>query len=220
MGREMSTREVVDRMRVAVGVSSDAELARLLNVSASTPRAWVRRESVPQRYLAEVSARTNAAVDWLMTGEGDTKRKRRLELYLIPELLEIAIFSAEKTRESMDHLSEVTISQLAPLVEEEHDRVLRLFNEFKQAGLHEDAILKAIRRSYDMPEESRVIDWKTGEPVCSAGWATNSDPSSPISAYVRLTPLTTAESDASDAARPLLEEHKMRGPGAGNDADE
>ena len=172
----MSARAIVDRMRAELGAKSDAEMARVLGVSAGTPAAWVRRGSVPQRYLAEVSARTNATVDWLLTGEGEAKRKDAvIRLYLMPELLEIAIHAAEVAKSSIDHLKNVSVSQLAALIDEEYDRASRLFHEFKDAGLNEEAVIKAIRRSSDMPEESQVIDWMTGEPFAPRRSATSED---------------------------------------------
>lgn len=70
MGREKgSPKEILERMKLAYGVSSNVELSKLIKTPVSTMSNWISRDSVPFRYVYDCAQATGKDVDWLISGE-------------------------------------------------------------------------------------------------------------------------------------------------------
>lgn len=67
----MNANEVIDRVKDAMNIEQDQELASRLSVSRSTIAAWRRRGSIPAKYLSEMMIEGTISLDWLLTGVGD-----------------------------------------------------------------------------------------------------------------------------------------------------
>jgi hypothetical protein len=63
--------EVIDRMREALCLKSDGELASYLGIAKTTASSWRRRNSIPYAECVELAMRGAARLEWLITGEGD-----------------------------------------------------------------------------------------------------------------------------------------------------
>ena len=61
----------VDRAKSALGVKTDSELARALEVSTSVIPGYNRRNSVPLEQCIKIAERTGVSLDWLILGKGD-----------------------------------------------------------------------------------------------------------------------------------------------------
>jgi len=60
-------------MREALGVRTDAELARALGLRESAPGNWRARDSVPYRQCVEIATDRGVQLDWLVLGRGPPK---------------------------------------------------------------------------------------------------------------------------------------------------
>ncbi|WJV52916.1 phage repressor protein CI [Pectobacteriaceae bacterium CE90] len=70
---------VIPRMRSAYGVKNSVELARTLDIPASTLHNWTVRGSVPGNYIIQCSLETGSSLEWLVYGEvSNAIRKRSL----------------------------------------------------------------------------------------------------------------------------------------------
>ncbi|WP_174866813.1 helix-turn-helix domain-containing protein [Pectobacterium polaris] len=61
---------VLSRLMELLGVASDSELARALDVNRQTLASWRKRESVPYSICVNLSEEKNISLDWLLTGRG------------------------------------------------------------------------------------------------------------------------------------------------------
>lgn len=64
-----SPKEIIERMKLAYGVSSNVELSKLIETPVSTMSNWLSRDSVPFRYVYECAQVTGKDVDWLLNGK-------------------------------------------------------------------------------------------------------------------------------------------------------
>nr|WP_158608539.1 helix-turn-helix domain-containing protein [Stagnimonas aquatica] len=62
--------EVLDRLQVVLGVSSDSALARPLGVGVSTPASWRNRNSIPFDECMQVALERGVSLDYLILGRG------------------------------------------------------------------------------------------------------------------------------------------------------
>lgn len=64
------TEAVIERIRTSIGVKTDAELCRALNLKPQTLSGWKSRDSIPYELCEQVVSKYDASMDWLLTGEG------------------------------------------------------------------------------------------------------------------------------------------------------
>lgn len=61
---------IVDRMKIAVGVARDKELAEYLGSSKSGPAVWKSRGSIPISECIKIAQDKSCSLDWLILGRG------------------------------------------------------------------------------------------------------------------------------------------------------
>lgn len=62
--------EVLKRLHEAFDVSSDAQLARKLQISPGTVSSWRARGSIPYESAVEIAEKDGVSLDWLLLGRG------------------------------------------------------------------------------------------------------------------------------------------------------
>jgi len=73
--------EIIERMKKAINVNSDADLAKFLGLSETTVSKWKKRERIPEKnYLAFLN-KTNVNPDWLLTGEGEMYKTDKIQVF-------------------------------------------------------------------------------------------------------------------------------------------
>lgn len=65
---------VMRRLKQATGASSDAALAKALDISPQTLSSWKSRDRVPYALCVDLALREGVSLDWLLLGEGDPLR--------------------------------------------------------------------------------------------------------------------------------------------------
>lgn len=65
---ELEASEIIERLKRAIGVQTDADLAALLDVTRTTLSNWRSRNSVPLARLRPVCKRLGVPLDYLVTG--------------------------------------------------------------------------------------------------------------------------------------------------------
>lgn len=65
-----SATDVLERLKLALGASSDSELCRMTGVNRQTLGNWKGRDSVPYPLCVKISEDMGISLDWLLTGEG------------------------------------------------------------------------------------------------------------------------------------------------------
>lgn len=68
--RTISADEVLERLKLVLGESSDSGLARAIGGTPQTISSWRQRNSIPYSKCVEISQSTGASLDWLLTGTG------------------------------------------------------------------------------------------------------------------------------------------------------
>lgn len=78
-----SAKEIIERMKSALGATSDQDLADLIGVAKTTVSSWRQRNSIPYKVCVKlasgtwfglekgVDSRAKISLPWLITGEGD-----------------------------------------------------------------------------------------------------------------------------------------------------
>lgn len=65
---------VVHRLKQATGTSSDAALAKVLDISPQTLSSWKSRDRIPYALCVDLALRKGVSLDWLLLGEGGPLR--------------------------------------------------------------------------------------------------------------------------------------------------
>ena len=78
---------VIERMKVALSVSTDSALAKSLGLKGSgTVSSWKTRGSIPFNECLKISQNKNISLDWLISGEGAKYNYAYMTLSAIKEL--------------------------------------------------------------------------------------------------------------------------------------
>lgn len=77
MKDEFQSGPIIDRMREAVGVKKDADLAVVLNVAPGTIATWRKRNSVPYEHCLSLSVNHGVSLNWLLLGYGEMPMMKR-----------------------------------------------------------------------------------------------------------------------------------------------
>ncbi len=94
MSREklQNVKEVIDRLKMALKVKTDTELAKHLGVNQSTISVWKTRKSINWDLIITKCKDIN--IDWLLTGEGEMFRKKQDSVEFVPAVA-VPIISAQ-----------------------------------------------------------------------------------------------------------------------------
>ncbi len=85
---KQSASQVIERIKTAVGVSTDSELCRLTNTNRQALSNWKTRDSVPYTLCVKIANDLNVSIDWLLTGDGEMLRgvtNQACSSYLAPK---------------------------------------------------------------------------------------------------------------------------------------
>lgn len=82
---------VIDRLKEALGVSSDVALADALKTSKQNISKWKTRNSVPYAEAVFVSFSKGVSLDYLLAGERSPRSSSRLPSNLDPEFLRASL---------------------------------------------------------------------------------------------------------------------------------
>lgn len=72
--QRLAAGSVLDRIRQALGLSSDGELSRELGIGRSTVGAWRAQGRVPYALCVELHLREGLSLDWLLAGSGEMRK--------------------------------------------------------------------------------------------------------------------------------------------------
>jgi hypothetical protein len=73
-GYDTETEKIIGRLKKALKVKSDGQLANYLGISRQNVGAARKREDVPPGWIYKVSALTGCSMDWLRFGQGPKMR--------------------------------------------------------------------------------------------------------------------------------------------------
>lgn len=71
MSKSHTDHDLLERFKLIHGVTTDAELAKLLGKSNSSVHNWRKRGSIPLGECVEAARQTGVSLDWLMMGVGE-----------------------------------------------------------------------------------------------------------------------------------------------------
>ena len=63
-------KRVIDKIKQIANLKSNADLARLLNISYNTLNTWIKRNSIPFNVITCVSQEFNISLNWLFLNVG------------------------------------------------------------------------------------------------------------------------------------------------------
>ena len=69
------TKEIIGRLKDALGVTSDGQLAKYLGISRQNIGASRKRQDVPPGWIYKVAALSGCSMDWLRFGQGAKTRR-------------------------------------------------------------------------------------------------------------------------------------------------
>lgn len=67
---KISVKEIIDRMKLALGFTKDEQLANYFSVNRTTPSGWKTRGSVPINEIMLIAFDHDISLDWLLRGIG------------------------------------------------------------------------------------------------------------------------------------------------------
>ena len=81
VGKYISADSQIERLKIALGVSTNLQLAKKLGLSKSTVSVWKRdeRNGVPASVMVEVAIKYKISLDWLILGRKPLSQKELLE---------------------------------------------------------------------------------------------------------------------------------------------
>ena len=65
----MLEQNAIDRAKIALGVRTDVDLAKTLNIAQSAVAGWRKRGMVPQEQAVKIAQMTGVSLDWLIFGQ-------------------------------------------------------------------------------------------------------------------------------------------------------
>ena len=68
----MNTKNVLDKIKIALGCDTYIDIANALDVTASAVDNWKKRNTIPNKYLLKVSEDTGVSIDWLLDEDKPT----------------------------------------------------------------------------------------------------------------------------------------------------
>ena len=74
--KSQNTKEILDRLKKALNVRTDTDLAKYLGVKQNTISTWKSRNSFDYKLIFSICDENNIDIDWLLTGEGEMFRKK------------------------------------------------------------------------------------------------------------------------------------------------
>lgn len=75
--------KIIDRIKNFKGLKSDISVAETLGMTQSTFAERKRRGSIPYEELIIFCDKEGISLNWLLTGEGEIKREKELEVYCL-----------------------------------------------------------------------------------------------------------------------------------------
>jgi len=75
MDQHRTAGAILDRLKTALGATSDGDLCRLLGIKRSTLGSWRAQDRRPYEICVELHAARGLSLDWLLTGEGEMLRE-------------------------------------------------------------------------------------------------------------------------------------------------
>lgn len=70
MSNTPSADDVIDRLKVALGIVSDADLCRRFKLAPATVSNWRNRDSVPFAFCVSICQQNQISLDWILLGRG------------------------------------------------------------------------------------------------------------------------------------------------------
>ncbi|PIQ38941.1 MAG: phage repressor protein [Thalassolituus sp. CG17_big_fil_post_rev_8_21_14_2_50_53_8] len=101
-----SAEAVINRLKRALHVDSDAELCRVTGVNKQTLSNWKARNSVPYPLCVQISEEREVSLDWLLTGSGPLHRGAAPETGQVVE--ESATYMSTRERALLDLFKELS----------------------------------------------------------------------------------------------------------------
>ena len=68
----MNTKNVLDKIKIALGCDTYIDIANALDVTAGAVDNWKKRNTIPNKYLLKVSEDTGVSIDWLLDEDKPT----------------------------------------------------------------------------------------------------------------------------------------------------
>jgi len=97
-------RDIIVRMKQALNVTTNKELAEKLGTSISNIDNWKKRKTIPEKYLLLVSQMNGINKNWLLTGEGEMynntqiiDEEKGIEVNYYPDVYSAAGYGAVNT---------------------------------------------------------------------------------------------------------------------------
>jgi len=66
-----SFEKIIERMRTAISVYTDQDLAKYLGIAKTSVSSWRARQNIPRKHLDCIARNMNISYEWLLTGEGE-----------------------------------------------------------------------------------------------------------------------------------------------------
>ena len=120
-------------------MKSDAELARVLDIPASTVANWNKRGSVPVAVCTQAAAHNNLSLDWLVFGKESVAFDLDAAALAAEVILEGAIFL-----DAIGHTRRHRLIRRA--FQEWYAKFARYISKLEQGGVHRDRAVERVRK--------------------------------------------------------------------------
>lgn len=154
---EVTADAVIGRLKLALGVRTDAEIAELLGVARNTIANWRQRNSVPYEECLRVALNSKFTMDFLLTG-AEQNILSPASSYFDSDLLALALLRHERSDKKLQRtLSEEGYGDwqqakfLAFILSEHYAHYRHLLEEAIAAGSSREEFLATAERALTRP---------------------------------------------------------------------
>ncbi len=151
----------MERMKRAIKVNSDKELADFLGVSKSTVSSWRRRNTIPYAECVLLASQGYATLDWLVRGVDSERPSWGLHGSDIDyELLAVMVLQ-EEARDFWANIKDpwqraLMIAKNLVLNYEKYREILT--NEVEQHGVSRDVFINHLKKAFNAFSKTATIE--------------------------------------------------------------
>ena len=169
----------IERGKKLHNFKQDQQLAEFLGVSRTSLASWKRRNSIPAKYLIQMTFGTARTVDWLVSGEeketedeyGFTREKPFVDPYILWLAVKALVIELEmgpdKHKELAELIDDETLSYVHIYVGEFITKLMASKEKWAKSGLVKDKdVYKAVATEFGLAQfELPPVPWWEDERI-------------------------------------------------------
>lgn len=148
---ELNSDEVIERMKKALEITTDIELARMLGVSKTTVSSWRKRNVIPYHECVKVAYYARDYLDWIISGTEPKGYPGLYDGHIDHKLLSVMMYDVMSGKlPSLGNDDWKKAEFLAKWVTQQYNRYEAMMSEaVAQGRMTRDEYIDALRRAVE-----------------------------------------------------------------------